>query len=100
MIQVLTISLWAHLFCGQWSRPGKVFGWLSDLAYNRLPEWVYTPLVGCAMCHAVWASLPFEVWNIWHNGIGIENLFSVLCASFGAHLLNDFEEIREKWKNS
>ncbi len=100
MMQIVTIALWAHLFCGPWSRPEKVFGWLSELAYNKLPGWVYAPLIGCAMCHAVWVSLPFEAYDIYQTGFKIENLLSVLCASYAALLLDDFQTIRDNWKNN
>lgn len=99
-MQIVTIALWSHLFCGAWSAPGKVFGWLSALAYNHLPEWLYTPFIGCAMCHAVWVSLPFEVLDIMENGIRLENLLCILATSYGAYLLDDFQTIRENWKNN
>lgn len=95
MIQVLTIALWSHLFCGKWSEPEKVFGWLKAWAFNSLPSWVFKPLIGCAMCHAVWVSIPFEAFAVYRNGLHLENFLSVLCASFLADLLDDFKTWRE-----
>lgn len=91
MIQVLTISLWSHLFCGKWSEPEKVFGWLKAWSFNRFPPWVFTPFIGCAMCHAVWVSIPFEVWDVYKHGLHTENILSILCASFLADLIGDFK---------
>ena len=103
MIQVLTISLWAHLFCGKWSEPESVFGWLKKWLYRQnactgryiIPEWVSKPLIGCAMCHAVWVSLIAESAWIYRYGFCAENALSVLCSSFGAILLDDFQTWRE-----
>lgn len=101
MITTLTISLWAHLFCGPWSHADKVFGWLKSWASNALPYWAFTPFIGCAMCHAVWVALIFQVVNIANGGrLDSSNIIAILGASFGALLLDDFAELRDKWKNS
>lgn len=108
MIETLTIALWSHLFCGPWSESGKVFGWLKNWAYKSdlctgkqvIPNWVVMPAIGCAMCHAVWASMIVHVWHVAHGAeVGIGNVLQVLCASFVALLLDDFAIIRDKWKN-
>ncbi len=95
MIQTITISLWAHLFCGKWSEPESVFGWLKEWLYKRLPWYAFKPLIGCAMCHAVWVSLIAESACIYRYGFCAENALSVLCSSFGAILLDDFQTWRE-----
>lgn len=101
MIETVTIALWAHLFCGPWSEPEKVFGWLKAALYKSLPAWAFQPVIGCAMCHAVWAALAFEGWKIWHGAeLGAGCLLVVFCSSFLADLLNDFREWRQNKINS
>lgn len=101
MIETLTIALWAHLFCGPWSESGKVFGWLKAWAFKTLPPWAFTPLIGCAMCHAVWAAGAFQVWHCLNGQVfDFGSALMVMCASFIAWLLDDFAELRDKWKNA
>lgn len=101
MVQVLVISLWAHLFCGAWSEPGKVFGWFKKLAYLGLPYWIRHPLVECGTCHAVWIAVVWQAVNIANGGtFDSGNILAIMGASFLALLLDDFAQIREKWKNN
>jgi len=101
MIETLTISLWAHLFCGPWSDAGKVFGWLKSWASKTLPEWAYTPFIECGMCHAVWVAGGLQVWRLTHGAyFDAGNALMILGASFTALLLDDFAELRDKWKNA
>ena len=101
MIETLTIALWAHLFCGPWSDAGKVFGWLKSWASKTLPEWAYTPLIGCSMCHAVWVALAFHAYRaflgVWFD---FGSALMVLVASFLAWLLDDFAAWRDKQLNA
>ena len=100
MIETITIALWSHLFCGPWSESGKVFGWLKSIASNTLPDWALQPLIGCAMCHAVWISGAAHVWHVAHGcKFGWGNALQILLASFLAWLLDDFAQIRDAWKN-
>ena len=100
MIVTVTISLWAHLFCGPWSEPGKVFGWLRRVITDKSPYWIAHPLIECGMCHAVWVALIYQSVNLYNGGrIDSANLLSILSASFLAHLLDEFATIREKWKH-
>lgn len=100
MIETLAIALWSHLFCGPWSESGKVFGWLKAWAFKTLPEWAQKPFIGCGMCHAVWVSGLFQIWHV-TNGATFDagNVLMILSASFLAWLLDDFAELRDKWKN-
>jgi hypothetical protein len=97
MTDVVFVSLWAHLFCGPWSEPGKVFGWLRAFAHKRLPEWAFSPSIGCSACHAVWAGAAVQAWRLanWQD-IGLGNLLAVLAGSWGAILLDDFARLRDK----
>ena len=100
MIESLTIALWSHLFCGIWSAPDQVFGWLKSWAHNTLPTWIYTPFIGCGVCHSVWVAGAFQVWHVTHGAsFGFGNALVVLGASYMAWLLDDFAELRDKWKN-
>jgi hypothetical protein len=98
MIETLAISLWSHLFCGPWSESGKVFGWLK-LAAERLPYFVRHPFIECGACHAVWVSVAYQVAT-YCGCFDVTNILQILSASFGAILLEDFKDIREKWKHS
>ena len=101
MILTLTISLWSYVFCGPWSQPGKVFAWFRRVATEKLPYWIAHPLVECGMCHAVWVSIIYQAYNVASGGrFDSSNVLSILAASFGALLLDDFAELREKWKHS
>ena len=109
MIETLTIALWAHLFCGPWSDASKVFGWLKSWASHtnqctgkqRLPFWIRHPLIECGMCHAVWVAGGLQVWRLAHGTtFDAGNALMVLGASFAALLLDDFAELRDKWKNA
>ena len=101
MIESFTIALWAHMFCGPWSESGKVFGWFKAWVFKTLPTWAQTPLIGCGMCHAVWVSGGFQIWHVTHGaGFGFGNALVILGASFVAWLLDDFAELRDKWKNA
>lgn len=101
MIQTLTIALWSHLFCGAWSESGKVFGWLKAWASKHLPYVVRHPLVECAVCHAVWASIVVNGVCVAQGGrFTVETALSVLGASYAALLFDDFAELRDKWKNT
>lgn len=95
MIQVVTIALWAHLFCGKWSEPESIFSGIKAWMFKALPWYVFKPLIDCAMCHAVWVSLISESAWIYRYGFCAENALSVLCSSFGALLLDDFQTWRE-----
>ncbi len=100
MIEVVAISLWSHLFCGPWSEPEKVFGWLKAWAYKALPRWAYTPFIGCAMCHAVWVAIGWNAWCVWRGEeFGAGTLISIFCSSFFSDLLNDFKSWRESQIN-
>ena len=101
MIEAITIALWSHLFCGKWSEPEKVFGWLKAALYKALPPWAFPPVIGCAMCHAVWVALAFEGYKAWQSGeVTAWNGLAVLCSSYLAELLNDFQEWRERKINA
>jgi hypothetical protein len=109
MIETITIALWAHLFCGPWSESGKVFGWLKsyltrvDVCSGKqiIPNWITMPLIGCAMCHAVWVSMAFQALHAWHGVVfDFGSALMVTSASFFAWLLDDFAELRDKWKNA
>jgi len=96
MMQVITIALWAHLFCGKWSEPESVFGWLKEGLYKRSPWYIFKPLMGCAMCHTVWVSLIFEGYSMAHGStFDFGSALKVMSASFGAILLDDFQTWRE-----
>lgn len=101
MVETFAIALWSHLFCGPWSESGKVFGWLKAWTFKTLPVWAQTPLIGCGMCHAVWIAGGFQVWRM-ANGASFDagNALMILGASFMAWLLDDFAELRDKWKNA
>lgn len=101
MIDVIAIAIWSHLFCGPWSEPEKVFGWLKSALYKRIPKWVFQPVIGCAMCHAVWVSLAWEGRSAAMAGeVTAWNFLAVFCSSFFAELLDDFKEWRERKINS
>lgn len=101
MIETLTIALWSHMFCGPWSDAGKVFGWLKAWAFKTLPQWAFTPFIGCSMCHAVWVAGVFQVWHCFHGRVfDFGSALMVMGASFFALLLDDFAELRDKWKNA
>jgi len=101
MIETIAIAFWAHLFCGPWSESGKVFGWLKNWASNALPEWLLLPLIGCAMCHAVWVAGIVQAWHAWHGStFDFGSSIVITCASFLAWVLDDFALIRDKWKNN
>jgi hypothetical protein len=100
MIQILTIALWAHLFCGKWSEPESIFGGLKEWLFNRLPWYIFKPLIGCAMCHAVWVSMAFEVYLMTTGRtFDFGSALKVTLASFAAILLDDFQTWRENLKN-
>lgn len=100
MIETIAIAFWAHLFCGPWSEAGKVFGWLKNWASSTLPAWAETPLIGCAMCHAVWVAGIAQIWHVANDcAFGWGNALQILLASFFAWLLDDFAAIRDTWKN-
>ena len=100
MIETLFVALWAHLFCGVWSESGKVFGWLKAYVYHTLPWWAYPPVIGCAVCHAVWVAGALQIWHVWHGcAFGFGNALQILSASYFALLLDDFATIRDTWKN-
>ncbi len=101
MIESLTIALWSHLFCGPWSDSGKVFGWLKAWCSDNLPSWIRHPLIECGMCHSVWVAGGFQIWHVTHGAtFGFGNALVILGASFMAWLLDDFAEMRDKWKNA
>lgn len=101
MIETLAISLWSYMFCGPWSGHAEVFGWLKSWATESLPWWIVKPLIGCAKCHAVWVSGGLQAWRLAHGAtFDAGNMLMILGASFGALLFQDFETIREQWKNS
>lgn len=95
MICAAFIAFWSHLFCGDWSEPGAVFGWLKAALFNRLPEWLFKPIIGCPMCHAVWSGLALQV--VVYDGDPVLSGLIVLVGSWGAGILEDFKKIREKW---
>lgn len=74
--------------------PDAVFGWLKALASRYLPAWLYKPVIGCAFCHAGQVSFWLEVWR-WAQGSGFR-FTTILCAMFGAILLEDFAAWRER----
>lgn len=105
MIESMAIALWAHLFCGPWSESGQIFGWLKRwlIGYRklRIPHWIFNPIILCAKCHAVWVAGLFQIWHVSHGAtFGFGNALVILGASFMAWLLDDFAELRDKWKNS
>mgnify|MGYP001273010662 FL=1 len=101
MIESLAIALWSHLFCGVWSSPSNVFGWLKSWAFNTLPEWAFKPFIGCGVCHSAWIAGGFQIWHVTHGAaFGFGNALVILGASFMAWLLEDFAELRDKWKNA
>jgi len=101
MIETLAISLWSYMFCGPWSEYGKAFGWLKAWATYRLPYVVRHPLIECGMCHAVWVAAGLQAWRLAHGAtFDAGNILMILGASFGALILQDFETLMEKWKNS
>lgn len=105
MIATITIALWAHLFCGPWSESGKVFGWLKAWAcYTnpctekaRVPYIIRHPLIECSACHSVWVAIIYQAVTF-SGHFDVSNILQILCSSFGAILLEDFKEIRDKWK--
>ena len=101
MIETIAIAFWAHMFCGPWSGSGKVFGWLKNITSAYLPNWLCMPLIGCGMCHAVWIAGIAQIWHVTHGcDFGWGNVLQILLASFFAWLLDDFAELRDKWKNN
>jgi hypothetical protein len=53
------------------------------------------------MCHAVWIAGGFQIWHVTHGAtFGFGNALVILGASFMAWLLDDFAELRDKWKNA
>ena len=70
------------------------------MVFNRFLKWSYKPIIGCAKCHAVWIAVFSQLIKVfmgWEFGFG--NALMILGASYGALLLDDFAEIRDKWKN-
>lgn len=90
-------ALWAYMFCGPWSEPGKVFGWVKAWAYRNLPDWLFMPLIGCAVCHAVWVGAAFQAYRIFCRGHEFEvtHALAIVAGSFGALMLEDFARWRE-----
>jgi len=97
MILTITVALWAYMFTGPWSDPGKVFGWLKSLIYKHARA-IYLPAIGCPSCHAVWVMGIIQLCNYLKNGDF--SLLAILAASFFALLFEDFHQIRDRWKNN
>ena len=97
MTDALFISLWAYLFTGVLSEPGAVFGWLNKGLCETCPEWLYKPLIGCAVCHAGQVALWFQVWAYFGGG-GFSVPF-ILISIGSALLLVKLDLAFETWQN-
>lgn len=46
----LAVAIGATCFSCLLTKPGMIFGPLDYLASEKLPEWLYKPLIGCQYC--------------------------------------------------
>lgn len=52
LIGILT-GIWAFLWTGPLSAGGPL-GWVKRIVSSYAPEWLYKPLIGCAVCNSFW----------------------------------------------
>ena len=94
--QAAIIGLWAWLFTGTLTQPGKIFAWLKQLAsgvvarhkQNKFIVAEYHALFECPVCHAGQVALLWQVWCLF-TGQGFDPSL-IVVSLFAAALAGNF----------
>ena len=96
--QAVIIGLWAWLFTGTLTQPGKIFAWLKQLAsgilsrhkQNKFVVAEYNALFECPVCHAGQVCTLWQVWALF-AGQGFDPsliVVSLFTAALAGNFLN------------